>query len=152
MGTTAIVVLVTVATSWWFMEKPDRDNLMLIPHHCHHQGEWQRVLTHALVHADWMHLAFNMFVLYEFGQTVEADLDHLGWMGFPMLYAAGVVGGAIPALRKHRNNPGYRSLGASGAVSAVLIAFILLHPDTTLLLFFIVPVSWPCFPTRCRCR
>ena len=113
---------------------------MLIPHRCHHHAEWHRVLTHALVHADWMHLAFNMFVLYEFGQTVEADLSNLGWMGFPMLYVAGVVGGAIPALRKHKNNRGYRSLGASGAVSAVLIAFILLHPNTTLLLFFIVPV------------
>ena len=140
MGATTLVVLMTVAVSWWFMEKASRDNLMLIPHRCHHHAEWHRVLTHALVHADWMHLAFNMFVLYEFGQTVEADLSHLGWFGFPLLYAAGVVGGAMPAIRKHRNNRAYRSLGASGAVSAVLISFILLHPDTTLLLFFIIPV------------
>lgn len=140
MGMTTLVVLVTVATSWWFMERSSREKLLLIPFRCHHQAEWHRVLTHALVHADWMHLAFNMFVLYEFGQTVEVDLDHLGWLGFPALYVAGVVGGAIPALRKHKNNRGYRSLGASGAVSAVLISFILLHPDTTLLLFFIIPV------------
>lgn len=140
MGATTAVVLMTVAISWWFMEKPTRDNLMLIPFRCHHHSEWHRVFTHALVHADWMHLAFNMFVLYEFGQTVEADLSSMGWLGFPFLYGAGVLGGAVPALRKHRNNRGYRSLGASGAVSAVLISFILLHPDTTLLLFFIVPV------------
>lgn len=140
MGMTTLVVLVTVATSWWFMERSAREKLLLIPFLCHHQAEWHRVLTHALVHADWMHLAFNMFVLYEFGQTVEVDLGHLGWLGFPALYVAGVVGGAIPALRKHKNNRGYRSLGASGAVSAVLISFILLHPDTTLLLFFIIPV------------
>ena len=140
MGMTTLVVLVTVATSWWFMERSAREKLLLIPFRFHHQAEWHRVLTHALVHADWMHLAFNMFVLYEFGQTVEADLGRLGWLGFPALYVAGVVGGAIPALRKHKNNRGYRSLGASGAVSAVLISFILLHPDTTLLLFFIIPV------------
>jgi membrane associated rhomboid family serine protease len=140
MGMTTLAVLVTVATSWLFMERPAREKLLLIPFRCHHQAEWHRVLTHALVHADWMHLAFNMFVLYEFGQTVEADLGHLGWLGFPALYVAGVVGGAIPALRKHKNNRGYRCLGASGAVSAVLISFILLHPDTTLLLFFIIPV------------
>ena len=140
MGMTTLVVLVPVATSWWFMERSAREKLLLIPFRCHHQSEWHRVLTHALVHADWMHLAFNMFVLYEFGQTVEVDLGHLGWLGFPALYVAGVVGGAIPALRKHKNNRGYRSLGASGAVSAVLISFILLHPDTTLLLFFIIPV------------
>ena len=115
-----MVVLTTVATSWWLMEKPARDNLMLIPHRCHQHAEWHRVLTHALVHADWMHLAFNMFVLYEFGQTVETDLGHLGLFGFPMLYIAGVVGGAMPALRKHKNNRGYRSLGASGAVLSLI--------------------------------
>lgn len=113
---------------------------MLIPFRIQHQAEWHRVLTHAFVHADWMHLAFNMFVLYEFGHAVEADLAQLGWLGFPFLYVAGIVGGAIPALRKHRNNRNYRSLGASGAVSAVLVSFILMHPDTTLLLFFVIPV------------
>ena len=113
---------------------------MLIPYRCHDQSEWHRVLTHAFVHADWMHLAFNMFVLYEFGNTVERDLGHMGWFGLPFLYVAGIVGGAIPALGKHKSNRNYRSLGASGAVSAVLMSFILLHPpDTTLLLFLVIP-------------
>ena len=98
------------------------------------------MITHAFVHADWMHLAFNMFVLYEFGRVVNGELAGLGWMGFPALYLAGIVAGAIPALQKHKHNPSYASLGASGAVSAVLLAFIVLHPTHTLLLFFVIPM------------
>jgi len=134
-----LVVLVTVVVSWQLMERRDKETWMLSPYAVKHGREVWRVLTHAFIHADWMHLAFNMFVLYEFGQTVEHDLGFLGWMGFPALYLAGIVGGAIPALRKHGDNPNYRSLGASGAVSAILLAFISLHPTRTLLLFFVVP-------------
>ena len=96
--------------------------------------------THAFVHADWMHLAFNMFVLYEFGQTVEADLGHVGLVGVSIPVRRRHRWRCTPALLKHRDNRKYRSLGASGAVSAVLMSFILLHPDTTLLLFFVIPV------------
>ena len=98
------------------------------------------MITHAFVHADWLHLAFNMFVLYEFGRVVNRELAVLGWMGFPALYLAGIVAGAIPALQKYKHNPSYASLGASGAVSAVLLAFIVLHPTNTLLLFFVIPM------------
>jgi membrane associated rhomboid family serine protease len=140
MNVVTLVVLVTVVVSWQLMERRDKETWMLSPYAVKHGREVWRVLTHAFIHADWMHLAFNMFVLYEFGQTVEHDLGFLGWMGFPALYLAGIVGGAIPALRKHGDNPNYRSLGASGAVSAILLAFISLHPTRTLLLFFVVPV------------
>lgn len=140
MDPLSILVATTAIISWQLMDSPQKAKWMLIPHACHAHGEWHRVVSHAFVHADWMHLAFNMFVLYEFGQTVLLDLAPLGWMGFPAMYFAGIVAGALPALRKHRFNPAYRSLGASGAVSAVLLAFICLHPTRTLLLFFVIPV------------
>ena len=140
MDAVTLVVAATAFISWQLMDSPQKAKWMLIPHACHAHGEWHRVVSHAFVHADWMHLAFNMFVLYEFGQTVMLDLAPMGWMGFPAMYFAGIVAGALPALRKHRFNPGYRSLGASGAVSAVLLAFICLHPTRTLLLFFVIPV------------
>ena len=140
MNVVSLVVLATVVVSWQFMDRRDKERWMLIPYRCVERGEWHRVLSHAWIHADWMHLAFNMFVLYEFGQTVAMELSFLGWMGFPALYLAGIVAGAVPALQRHRHNPGYRSLGASGAVSAVLLAFICLHPTHTLLLFFVVPI------------
>lgn len=140
MNAVTSVVLVTALVSWQLMERREKETWMLSPYAVKHGREFWRILTHAFIHADWMHLAFNMFVLYEFGQTVGRDLDFLGWMGFPALYLLGIVGGAIPALRKHGDNPNYRSLGASGAVSAILLAFICLHPTRTLLLFFVVPV------------
>ena len=140
MNAVTLVVLVTALVSWQLMERREKETWMLSPYAVKHGREFWRILTHAFIHADWMHLAFNMFVLYEFGQTVGRDLDFLGWMGFPALYLLGIVGGAIPALRKHGDNPNYRSLGASGAVSAILLAFICLHPTRTLLLFFVVPV------------
>ena len=140
MHAVTLVVLVTALVSWQLMERREKETWMLSPYAVKHGREFWRILTHAFIHADWMHLAFNMFVLYEFGQTVGRNLDFLGWMGFPALYLLGIVGGAIPALRKHGDNPNYRSLGASGAVSAILLAFICLHPTRTLLLFFVVPV------------
>lgn len=140
MDVVTLVVLVTVVVSWQLMERADKSTWLLVPYRCHKNNEWHRVVTHAFVHADWMHLAFNMFVLYEFGRVVNRDLAGLGWMGFPALYFAGIVAGAIPALQKHKNNPSYASLGASGAVSAVLLAFIVLHPTHTLLLFFVIPM------------
>ena len=140
MNAVTLVVLVTALVSWQLMERREKETWMLSPYAVKHGREFWRILTHAFIHADWMHLAFNMFVLYEFGQTVGRDLDFLGWMGFPALYLLGIVGGAIPALRKQGDNPNYRSLGASGAVSAILLAFICLHPTRTLLLFFVVPV------------
>jgi len=122
------------------MDAPDKARWMLIPVRVVEHREWWRVLTHGVVHADWMHLAMNMFVLYEFGRKVQADLGFLGMSGLPGLYLCSLLAGSLPALMKHKNNPRYRSLGASGAVSAVLVAYIVLHPTHTLLLFFVIPI------------
>ena len=66
MDAVTIVVVATAVISWQLMDSPQKAKWMLIPHACHAHGEWHRVVSHAFVHADWMHLAFNMFVLYEF--------------------------------------------------------------------------------------
>ena len=134
------LIVSTVLFSWQWMERPGKERWMLSPYAVKHHNEKHRVLTHALVHADWMHLAFNMFVLYEFGRHVEVEMQKIGAWAMPLLYVLGVLGGALPALARHQDNPRYRSLGASGAVSTVLLAFICLHPTETLLLFFVIPV------------
>ena len=139
MNPAVAIVAITVAVSWMLMEREEKSRLLLIPSRVVQNKEWHRVVTHALIHADWMHLAFNMFVLYEFGRMVALELPPL-LGGFWGLYLAGVLGGAIPALRKHAKNPRYASLGASGGTSAVLMAFIALHPTHTLLLFFVIPI------------
>ena len=66
--------------------------------------------------------------------------SHLGQNLFLMMYLGAIFVASVPALIKHRNNPGYNSLGASGAVSAVVLIFVLLFPTSTLYLFFAIPI------------
>jgi membrane associated rhomboid family serine protease len=103
------------------------------------QREWWRLLTSALVHGDYMHLAINMWVLFNFGSFIE----HI--MGGPntvLIYAAGVVGGSVAGLVRNRNNPAYRAVGASGGVSAVLAMAIILMP-TMPLRMMLLPIDIP---------
>ena len=81
-----LVLGATCLASWKWMESSDKTRWMLIPFRVHNHREWWRVLSHGFVHVDWMHLAMNMFVLYEFGRTVQADLAFLGPVGLPGLY------------------------------------------------------------------
>ncbi len=104
------------------------------------RGQWWRMLTHGLVHADGAHLAFNMITLFFFGSIMERVMvPYIGIVGFVLFYLAGILIAILPTHVQHRNDPNYRSLGASGAVSAVLFAFILLDPWAMLFVFF-VPV------------
>lgn len=102
------------------------------------RGEWWRLLSHGFVHADGTHLAFNMITLYFFGRVMEPVLaGRIGAWGFLLFYLAGIVVAMLPSHLRHRRDPAYRSLGASGAVSAVLFAYILLDPWAMLLVFFV---------------
>lgn len=135
--------------------------LMLNPYSVVHHREGYRVLTHAFVHGDYIHLLFNMYVLYSFGTLIEqifTNPDYFemlfpglefwgtsrGYLYFLLLYVGGILAASLPALRKHRDNPGYNSLGASGAVSAVVTAVIVLLPTMNLRIFFI-PIDIPAF-------
>ncbi|MFT6165863.1 MAG: membrane associated rhomboid family serine protease [Vicingaceae bacterium] len=111
------------------------------PHSVEERKEYYRFVTHAFLHADWTHLFFNMFVLYTFGRaTQEYFENYLGSIGifyFVLLYFGGIIFAVVPTYRKEKNNPSYHSIGASGAVSAVLFSYIIFSPSTelTLLIF-----------------
>ena len=97
-------------------------------------------MTYGLVHADFGHLLFNMFTLFFFGRVMEGFFaQRLGSFGFVLFYIGGLVFSILPTYLKHRNDPNYRSLGASGAVSAVLFAYILLAPWQRILVL-VVPM------------
>mgnify|MGYP006305381133 CR=1 FL=1 len=106
--------------------------------------EYHRWLTAGFVHANWPHLIINMFVFYQFGEIVEAYFLQLfgsimGRVNFLLLYIITIVAANAPTFFKHRHNPTFASVGASGAVSGIVFAFILFDPWAMLGLFFIIP-------------
>ncbi|NNM94828.1 MAG: rhomboid family intramembrane serine protease [Bacteroidia bacterium] len=108
--------------------------------------EWYRIFSHAFLHADYMHLLFNMFTFYSFGLALEQDIfpviftNHASYY-FLVLYVGGILASAIPAYEKHKDDFSYNAVGASGAVSAVMFSYILLLPTSSLsLLFLPIPI------------
>lgn len=140
-----ILILATVVISMQGFGSSERlSKLMFNPYVVKLRGEWYRVLTHAFVHTNWSHLLVNMFVLFFFGRNMEyifTDMyGNMGKLYFVLLYFGGIIFATLPAFKKHINNPGYNSVGASGAVSAVLFAHILVLPTETLYLYFAIPL------------
>jgi membrane associated rhomboid family serine protease len=109
--------------------------------------EWHRFFTQGFVHASQMHLFVNMFVLFMFGSNVENLFGDLrpgsAPLAYVVLYLGGVVFGALPGYRKHVHDPNYRSVGASGATSAVLFAYILMMPTNEVGLMFLPGIGIP---------
>jgi membrane associated rhomboid family serine protease len=107
--------------------------------------QYYRFITSGFIHADWMHLIFNMITLYYFGRIVEIYFQQIFGKGiFILFYLLSMIAADIQTYFRHRNDYSYRSLGASGAVSAVLFASILFNPWAKIYLFFI-PIGIPAF-------
>jgi membrane associated rhomboid family serine protease len=106
--------------------------------------EYYRLVSHAFIHANWTHLFVNMFVLFFFGRNIEAYFNfYFGSKDtayFLLLYFGGILASNIWSLIKHKNNYYYNSVGASGAVSAVLFASIFFNPWEKLYLFAVIPI------------
>lgn len=108
------------------------NKLIFYPAEIANGGDKFRFISGGLVHADFWHLGINMYVLWAFGTDVEAayirEMGNWGNVLYVLLYVFGVIAGNLPAYLKYNNNPAYRGLGASGATSAVLFAFIIFKP------------------------
>ena len=101
------------------------------------------IVTSGFVHADLSHLLFNMITFWYFGVPLEW---RIGTPMFVLLYVAGLLLSQYGSYRKHRDDPGYATLGASGAISAVLFAYIVYWPTHSLYMFFIpLPIPAPLF-------
>ena len=95
------------------------------------------------MHADLAHLLFNMITFWAFGPPLER---YIGTLRFVLLYAAGLVVSPFISYRKHRDDPGYATLGASGAISAVLFAAIVYNPTMRIMIMFLpIPIPGPLF-------
>jgi membrane associated rhomboid family serine protease len=112
---------------------------MMMPYRTIRNKTWYELITSGFVHGSVSHLIFNMFTLFWFGPILENQIGEIQFLG---LYFTGLIASSVPSLIKQKDNPQYATLGASGAVEAVLFGFILLFPMEFLYLMFI-PVPIP---------
>lgn len=140
---TYIIIGITVFISFTcFNNRQLFEKLALNPYQIIHRHEWYRVITHGFVHADSTHLFVNMFTYWSFGTYIERVFDVTGWGtgNYLILYFGAMVIASLPDLIRYRNAPWYRSIGASGAVSAILFTSIFLSPWDKILLFAVIPI------------
>ena len=141
MSITIILICITVAVSFYVFPKVMlKGKLMMNPYHIRRDQQYYRFLSSGFIHKDHMHLLLNMFSFYFFGTAVERDLATLfgasGMYYFIGLYLVAIVVSDIPTYFKHRNDPHYNSLGASGGVGAVIFVFIIFEPLQRICIYF----------------
>lgn len=141
----AVILAVTVATSLvgLFAAPQLIDRSLFRPYWLLRRRQYGTLVTSGLVHADVGHLLFNMLTFYYFAFPLER---RIGTAKFVVLYVLALALSDVWTYFRHRDDPDYASLGASGAIAAVLFAYIVYFPTTTLLLFFLpVPIPAPLF-------
>ena len=140
LSATLVLIAVTCAVSFFAWKDPRwMERLILWPPAIARGGQYWRLLTYGFVHADGRHLLFNMITLFFFGGAIERVFsNYFGPVGFVLFYLSALLVSILPTYLRNRANPAYRSLGASGAVSAVLFACILVAP--WMLIFIPIPV------------
>ena len=136
----SFIFAITIATSVWaFSNENIYANMILHPYSVSRGQRVYTVLTSGLIHNDWMHLFFNMLSYFFFAFRLEAELGH--WQ-FGLLYVLSLILSDLPTVYKHRNDDWYHSLGASGAVSAVIFGFIMFDPLSKMMIMPI-PIGIP---------
>lgn len=143
---TFLIIGITVIISLVAMQSPELfHKLSFSPWLIDQKKQSWRFLSHGLVHAGWAHLAINMFVLYSFGSHVEEAYEGLfgvskGMLFYFLLYVGGILFSTVFDYGKHKSDPYYTAVGASGAVASVLFASVIISPTSKLLIF---PIPFP---------
>lgn len=145
MNIALLIFTVTIATSvlglWWKPQIIER--CVFRPYWLTRRGEYHTLITSGLVHKDFGHLLFNMLSYWFFAFQLQRVI---GAVAFFVLYVGSLVLSELPTWYKHRRDPSYGSLGASGAISAVLFASIVYFPDQELMILPIpLPIPAPLF-------
>lgn len=132
----AITILISLIV---FYNEELYNKLILQPYNVSRGKQVYTLITSGFIHADWMHLIFNMMTFYFFAFNLERIIGH--WQ-FALLYMVSMVLADLPSVAKHKNDLWYRSLGASGAISAVVFSAILFDPLAKMGLIFL-PIMIP---------
>jgi|SRR6185436_1205573 membrane associated rhomboid family serine protease len=150
LSMTVIIIIITCLVSIVaFSNHKILDDLIFWPPAINNRKQYYRFFTCGLIHADFIHLGFNMYSLYIFGEYVEVKFMQLfgeqGRLFYLIMYVTALPICLLPTYMRNRDNYHYRSLGASGAVSAVVFAFIFLEPLRKLGLIFLPGLMIPGF-------
>ncbi len=146
MSITIILVGITSIVSYiCFSNQSLFHQLKHYPYAEKRNKEWYRMISGGFVHGSMMHLLINMFVLWQFGEIVEDRFIHkygllYGKLIFTFLYLLIIIMADVPTFFKHKDNPQYASVGASGGTSGIVLIFCLIYPWSWLGLFFIIPI------------
>lgn len=142
--TLSIVLLTALISFSAFRNERLLEDLIFYPPAITRRKQWYRFFTCGLIHADFTHLIFNMISLYAFGQFVEDGFRGIfqekGKLLYLSMYLLALPVCLLPTFQRHRHNYHYRSLGASGAVSAVVFAGLMIAPTIEVGFFFIPPI------------
>lgn len=146
--TLVIIIITALVSIGGFSNEKIQNDLIFYPPAVSRQKQWYRFFSCGLIHADWGHLFFNMLSLYFFGPAVERaftdfNMEAGKWL-YLLLYVSALLVSLLPTYFKNKDNSQYRSLGASGAVSAIIFAGLLLSPGSEVYIFFI-PIPIPGF-------
>jgi membrane associated rhomboid family serine protease len=152
---TYAILFITIGFSVYAMNNPEiKYKYIFHPYSINKYNQHYRFLSHAFLHGDFLHLAFNMYALWMFGPIIEEQvlpilLGHdgetnkkLGMAFFIILYTGAIYASSISEYFKNKNNPHYTSLGASGAVNALIFSYIACLPMSQLGFFFIPMPAW----------
>ncbi len=140
---TLILIGITVIISYsCFNNRYLFQQLAFIPYLIKRENEWYRFISHGFVHADTLHLLVNMITFYSFGSYMEQVFIYFGFSKyiFLLLYFGGMVVASVGDYITKKDNAYYVSVGASGAVSAVLFSAIFFNPWDKILLFMVIPI------------
>ncbi len=145
MSVTLIIIIITGLISYTaFSNGEIMDKLIFYPPAISRDKQWYRFFSNGLLHADFGHLIFNMLSLYMFGELVEDSFKQIfaekGVLLYIIMYITALAVCLLPTYFDNKDNHHYRSLGASGAVSAVVFAGIFLYPLNRIGLFIIPPI------------
>lgn len=149
------LLIFTVTYSIYAMNRPDiKYKYIFHPYSIKHFNQHYRFLSHAFIHGDYIHLAFNMYALLMFGPIIENEIfpyllgsydepnQKLGSLFFIIMYTGAIYASSVSEYFKNKNNQSYSSLGASGAINSLIFSFIIFAPSAQLGFFFIPMPAW----------
>jgi len=142
--TIGIIALNVILSFYCFNNKKAFENLCFSPYAiAKDRSQWFRFISHGFIHADIGHLAFNMITLYFFGSNIEGNI--MDGPEYLLFYLSAIVFATLPTYQKQKENPSYKAVGASGAVSSILFVLVLYAPWSKIYLHFFIPIYFVIF-------